>query len=70
MDAIGHQHVGVQGAPRLPERFSQPMQVALAIFFREEAGLAIVATLHDVQGDVIEVDAGAAGHAGKLARHI
>jgi hypothetical protein len=56
-------------APVLPfqassrgERFTQPVQVTLVVFFREETGFAIVSALHDVQWDVIELDAWAAGH--------
>jgi hypothetical protein len=44
------------------------MQIALVIVLREEARLAIVATLHDMQGYVIEVDAGATGHYGMLRK--
>jgi hypothetical protein len=42
-------------APVLPfqasargERFTQPVQVTLVVFFREEAGFAIVSALHDM----------------------
>jgi hypothetical protein len=43
------------------ERFTQPVQVTLVVFFREHAGFAIVSALHNVQRDVIELDAWAAG---------
>jgi hypothetical protein len=56
-------------APVLPlqascrgERFTQPVQVTLVVFFREQAGFAIVSALHNVQRDVIELDPWAAGH--------
>jgi hypothetical protein len=38
------------------------VQVTLVVFFSEEAGFAIVSALHDVQRDVVELDAWAAGH--------
>jgi len=34
----------------------------VVVLLGEEAGFAVVAALHDVQGLAIEVDAGAAGH--------
>ena len=46
------------------------MQVAEVVVFSEEAGLAVVAALDDVQRDVVEVDAGAAGHDSMLTEHI
>ena len=52
---IGHEHVGVQFASCLGERFLQPMQVALVIRLAKEARLAIVAALHDMQGQAIKV---------------
>jgi hypothetical protein len=42
--------------------FTQPVRIALVVFFSEEAGFAIVSALHDVQGEVIELDTWAAGH--------
>jgi hypothetical protein len=40
------------------------------IFLAKEARFVIVAALHDVQGNTIKVDSGAAWHAGTLARNI
>ena len=45
---------------------AQPVQVGVVILFSEEAGFAVVAALHDMQRDAIEVDAGAAGHGRRL----
>ena len=59
---IGHEHVGVQFASCLGERFLQPMQIALVIRLAKEARLAIVAALHDMQGQAIKVNSRAAGH--------
>ena len=59
---VGHQGVGVQGAVCLGQGVFQPVQVGVVVLLGEEAGFAVVAALHDVQGLTIEVDAGAAGH--------
>jgi hypothetical protein len=67
MHVVGHQHVGVQRALGLAERFPQPMQVVAVILLAEETGLAIVAALHNVQRNAIEMDTGAAGHGRTLA---
>jgi len=45
------------------------MQVAEEVVLGEEAGLAVVPALHDVQGDAVEVNAGATGHAVMLAEN-
>lgn len=63
MHVVGHQRVGVQRAAGLRERFAQPVQIAVIVFFGEEAGFAVVAALDDVQRDTVEVSARAAGHA-------
>ena len=52
----------MQGAVLLAQRFVQPVQVGVVVLFGEEAGLAVVAALHDVQRDCVYEDAGAAGH--------
>ena len=31
------------------ESFAQPVEISLVVFFAKEAGLAVVAALHDVQ---------------------
>jgi hypothetical protein len=64
---IGHQDVCVKGAIVLNQGFLQPMEIAEIIFLSKKARLAIVATLHEVQRDSIEVDTGAAGHGATLA---
>jgi hypothetical protein len=43
------------------------MQIALIIFFSEETWLAVVTALHDVQRNMVEVDAGSARHGQTLA---
>ena len=62
MDAIGHQYVGVQKTLMVGESLAQPMQVGLVVFLPEEAGFAVVAALHDVQRNLVKLDAGAARH--------
>ena len=65
---IGHQHIGVQRGVELGERLAQPEQITALVFLAEEARFAIMAALHDVQRDAIEVDAWAAGHVGILTQ--
>jgi hypothetical protein len=38
------------------------VQVALAVLKAEEAGIAVVAALDDVERNIAELDAGASGH--------
>lgn len=63
---VGHEGVGMQGEVFFAQGFAQPVQVSVVVFFCEEAGLAIVSSLHDVQRNGIEMDALAAGHVGTL----
>ena len=44
------------------KRLAQPVKIGLVVFFAEEAGLAVMSPLHDVQRNAIKVDAGASGH--------
>jgi len=59
---VGHQDIGVQGAMFFVQGFVKPVQVGVVVLFGEEARLAVVTALHDVQRDVVEVDSGAAWH--------
>ena len=70
MHVIGHQYIGVQRAICFLQRFAEPMEVALVVLLREKARLAIVAPLDDVEGNAIEVDAGAAGHGAGMLPNI
>ena len=45
---------------------TEPVQIGLVIFPRKKARCAIVASLHDMQRDAINVNAGAAWHGGNL----
>jgi hypothetical protein len=60
MDMVGHQHIGVNRTAAIASRFFQPMEVALAVLFGEEARLAIDAALNDVQRVIGEKNARAA----------
>ena len=63
MHMIGHQCIGVQVTGFFLKGFTQPVQVGVVVLFREEARLAIVAALHDMQRYAIDMDAGSARHA-------
>jgi hypothetical protein len=59
---VGHQRVSVYGTAAIASRFFQPMEVTVVVLFGEKAGLAIDATLNDVQRNVSELETGAARH--------
>jgi hypothetical protein len=52
------------------KRLAQPVKIGLVIFLAEKAGLAVMPTLHDVQGNAIKVDAGAARHTAIISKTI
>ena len=54
--------IGVQGATGFLEGKAEPVQVGVVVLFGEEARLAAVAALDDVQRNVVEMDAWPAGH--------
>src|SRR3546814_4637045 len=62
VDMIVHQDIGMQTAVRRRQRLPQELQVAQSIAIIQEAGQAVVATLHYVLRDVGQVEAGEAGH--------
>lgn len=59
---VRHQHVGVHRTAFALGDLLQFPPVAEVVGFGEEAGLAIVATLHDMLGKAGEIDAKRAGH--------
>ena len=59
---VGHQHVRVKRTSFLVQRFVQPVQIGMVVFFAEEAGFAVVTALHDVQRYAIKVNPGTTGH--------
>lgn len=62
MHVVRHQHLSVQCAFRFSQRLAQPVQVAAVVILGEEARLAVMTALHDVQGNAIQVNAATAGH--------
>lgn len=44
------------------------MKVGLVVLFVEEAGCAVMLTLHDEQQNIINMDAWAAGHGALIAK--
>jgi hypothetical protein len=66
---VVHEHIAVQLAIVVVEGFFQPVQVALVTFNAQEAGFSVVGALDDVERDVIELDARAAGHSWKIAQN-
>jgi hypothetical protein len=62
MHVVGHQRVGVQPCLLPLERLAKPVQVGVVVLLCEEAGLAVVAALHDVQRHSVDMAARAARH--------
>lgn len=62
VDVVRHQRVGMKRAPLFLQGFAQPVEVGLVVLFPEEARFAVMPALHDVQGNSVEMDAGASGH--------
>ncbi len=58
---VGHQHVGVQGAAAFFKGFAQPVTVAQVVLLGDEAGIAVMAALDNVQRYTGEVNAGPSG---------
>jgi hypothetical protein len=65
---IGHQDVRMELTVLALQGVAQPAKVGVAILVIEEAGPAIVATLHDVQRYTVDVDARTPEHEGSLAQ--
>ena len=57
MDMVGHEGVGMRSALFFYERLAQPVKTGLVVFFAEEAGFAVMPALHDVQRNIIKMDA-------------
>jgi hypothetical protein len=62
MNMVGHQQVGVQPAALAHHCLVQPTEVGTPVLVAEEARRAVVAALHDVQRQAVDMDAYAAGH--------
>jgi hypothetical protein len=64
---VGHQDARMKLAVLAPQGLAQPAKVGVAILVIEDAGPAIVATLHDVQRYTVDVDAQTPGHGSSRA---
>jgi len=62
MYMVGHEDVGMQRAVFFYKRLAQSVKIGLVVFFAEKAGFAVMPALHDVQRNIIKMDAWAAGH--------
>lgn len=60
---VVHQHIGMQSAAEPGQRFQKALQVTLAILVVEEIWQAVVAPLHDVQGNAGKIGTRKSGHA-------
>ena len=62
MHVVDHQHPRMQVAVLSQAQLTQLLQVALVVARVEEAGLAVIATLHDVLCNAGQVDTGLTWH--------
>ena len=67
VDVVVHQYIGVQLAARGEQRLPQQLAIAGAIRVVEEAGKAIVSTLHDVLRNAWQVESRLASHVHSIA---
>ncbi len=65
---VGHQHIRVQFTARGFQRLTEPVPIAQVVVLAEEARIAVVPALHDVQRYVGEMDSWAARQLGILAK--
>ena len=61
MHVVGHLDVGVQRAAGGFASLAQPFSVGEVVVLGEEAGVAVMSPLNDVQGKTWEMNAGATG---------
>lgn len=66
VDVVGHQYIGMQGAAVLVRGFAQFLPVAQVVGGIGEAGLPVVAPLHDVLWNAGEVESGQACHVASM----
>ena len=67
MNVIVHQHISVQSAACIQQRFAQQGDIALSIVLVEKAGQAVVAALDDVLRNAGQVESWLSGHAPRIA---
>lgn len=59
---VVHQHPAMQLATGVVQGIGQQVQVGAAVQVIQEAGQAVVAALHDVLRDAVQIEAGLSGH--------
>ena len=47
VNMVGHEHIGVKRALRFVQRFGQPVQVSVIVFFAKEAEFTVMSLLHN-----------------------
>ncbi|MDP2431193.1 MAG: hypothetical protein Q8O33_04110 [Pseudomonadota bacterium] len=65
MDMIGHQRISVNTASSFISVFVEPIQIENEILFGEEARLAIITALDDMERNAGEEESSASWHWGK-----
>lgn len=68
VNVIRHQCVCVQCTLRVAKGSPEPMQVDAVVGVGKEARFAVVPALHDVQGNIVQVNARSARHGGNRRR--
>jgi len=63
---VGHQHVGMHRTAFAQGGFAQQRAITEVVRLGEEAGLPVVAALHDMLRDAGEINAWRAGHGAGL----
>lgn len=61
---VGHLHIGVQLATGGSDRLPKPFAIGEVVVFREETGVPVMPTWHNVQRQTSEVNSGTSGHGG------
>ncbi len=59
---VGHQYIGMQCAPSIFQCFPQPVLLGEKVIVCEEASVAVMAALNEVNGKAGQMDAWAARH--------
>ena len=58
----------MEGAEFFYKPLAQLVKIGLVVFFAEKVGFAVMPALHDVQRNIIKMDAWAAGHGTIIAK--
>ena len=56
MHVARHECIGMQLSACLRQRLSEPMQIRTTVLIAKETRFAVMATLYDVQRDIIQVE--------------